>query len=244
MTVQILPNEFDVFKALKTFLVANLPAGTPVLKAQVNRVPEPKKPDFVIMTPIRKERIETNIDTYTDVLFEGEIANSTLNVTGVFYGGSLTIGTVIFGSGVVDGTQITALGTGTGSVGTYTVSNTVNISSQHFAAGTQKMTQPIEYTIQLDVHGPNSADNVFRISTIFRDEYATAAFAAMGVGVTPLYADDPKQIPFINDQKQYEDRWVLEACLQVEQAVVNIPQQFFDQIHIGLIEVDSHYPPT
>jgi hypothetical protein len=108
------------------------------------------------------------------------------------------------------------------------------------------MLQPVEYTVQLDVHGPNGADNAFRISTVFRDEYATTAFASYDTGgdLQPLYADDPKQIPFVNDQDQVETRWVLEACLQANQAVVNIPQQFFDQVQVGLIEVDSHYPPT
>src|SRR5262249_52051167 len=128
-----------------------------------------------------------------------------------------------------DGTVVTKFGTGSGTVGTYVVGGTSTISTRHMAAGTQKMTQPVEYTIQLDVHGPNGADNVHRISTVFRDEYGTTSFERMSTGsaVQPLYADDPKQVPFMNDQDQYEDRWILMACLQVNQAVVNIPQQFF-----------------
>lgn len=244
MTVQIIPNEFDVFASLRTFLVANLPAGVDVLKSQVNRVPEPQGPDFVMMTPLRKMRLETNTDEFADVLFQGAVSGTTLTVESVFYG-ELSLGCVIFGVDVPSNTYVAAFGTGSGSVGTYVLSTTSTIASRHLAAGTQKMTQPVEYTIQLDVHGPNGADNVHRISTVFRDEYATAAFAAMSTGgdVQPLYADDPKQIPFVNDQSQYEDRWVLEACLQVNQAVVNIPQQFFDQVQVGLIEVDTHYPP-
>lgn len=244
MTVQIIPNEFDVFASLRAFLVANLPTGVDVIKAQVNKVPEPSGDNYVVMTPLRKTRLETNIDEYADVLFQGTTSGTTLLVESVFYG-ELALGSVIFGVDMPDGTYVTAFGSGSGSVGSYTLSKSSSLSSRHLAAGTQKMTQPIEYAIQLDVHGPNSADNVHRISTVFRDEYATAAFAAMGTNgdLQPLYADDPRQMPFINDQKQYEDRWILEACLQVNQAVVNIPQQFFDQVQVGLIEVDSHYPP-
>jgi hypothetical protein len=61
-------------------------------------------------------------------------------------------------------------------------------------------------------------------------------------GVAPLHADDPRQMPFINDQSQYEWRWIIEACLQANQVVIS-PQQFADALEIGLIEVDSHYPP-
>jgi hypothetical protein len=53
--------------------------------------------------------------------FTGSFNNSTtLNVTAISTG-SLQVGSVITGTGVATGTKITALGTGTGGVGTYTV---------------------------------------------------------------------------------------------------------------------------
>jgi hypothetical protein len=57
-----------------------------------------------------------------------------------------------------------------------------------------------------------------------------------------LYAEDPKQVPFVNDSNQYEYRWVVEACLQVNATVEDIPQEFFEQIVVGLINVDTKYP--
>jgi hypothetical protein len=56
----------------------------------------------------------------TRTFVTGSISNTTLTVTGVITG-ILEIGTVITGTGIATGTQITALGTGTGGVGTYTV---------------------------------------------------------------------------------------------------------------------------
>ena len=54
-------------------------------------------------------------------LFTGSLNNSTtLNVTAVT-SGILQVGSVITGTGVATGTKITALGTGTGGIGTYTV---------------------------------------------------------------------------------------------------------------------------
>lgn len=250
MTIAVVPNEFNIFSDLRRFIVDNV-ANIDVIRGQANRVPEPKTPNFVVLTALRKERIETNVDTYADVCFTGSIAvNGTLTVESVFYG-TLQLGSVIFGVDVPNGTYITKLGTGSGSVGTYTVSKASDIPSRTLAAGTLAMLQPVEVTIQVDVHGPNdgvnnvpnSADIAHQISTMLRDEYATTAFRSYGHDVTPLYADNPKQIPFINAEKQYEDRWVLEACLQANQAVINIPQQFFDKVVVGLIEVDSHYPP-
>jgi hypothetical protein len=248
MTIAIIPNEFDIFLSMRRFLLDNL-AMLPddVIRSQVNRVAEPKSADYVVMTIVRKERLETNLDTYADVAFTASIAVNgsgvpVMDVTSVFYG-IIELGSVVFGVGIGSGMYVTQLMSGTGGVGTYRMSGTATLSSRTMAAGTQKMLQPVMCTMQLDVHGPKSADNAHQITTMFRDEYATSAFAAYGKDVAPLYADDPKQVPFINDQKQYEDRWVIEACMQANQAVVNIPQQFFDRVVVGLIEVDSHYPP-
>ena len=57
----------------------------------------------------------------TTTSFTGSLNNSTtLNVTALATG-SLQVGSVITGTGVATGTKITALGTGTGGIGTYTV---------------------------------------------------------------------------------------------------------------------------
>lgn len=63
----------------------------------------------------------------------GSIAGTTLIVTTLLTG-SLTTGQVISGSGVTNGTTITALGTGTGGVGTYTVSDSQTVASATISA--------------------------------------------------------------------------------------------------------------
>jgi len=60
----------------------------------------------------------------------GSISTTTLNVTAVA-SGTLAVGQLVSGTGVTPGTMITALGTGTGGAGTYTVS-----LSQTVGAGT------------------------------------------------------------------------------------------------------------
>ena len=55
-------------------------------------------------------------------------------------------------------------------------------------------------------------------------------------GLTPLYCDDPKQVPFTNDQDQYETRFVVHAHMQVNQSL-GLPQQFADQLDATLIAV-------
>jgi hypothetical protein len=61
---------------------------------------------------------------------QGSITGNTLTVTAMTYGGVLNIGTVLSGAGITSGTTITALGTGLGGKGTYTVSATPNVGSE------------------------------------------------------------------------------------------------------------------
>jgi hypothetical protein len=60
--------------------------------------------------------------------FTGSISTTTLTVTSVL-SGTIAVGQAIFGQGVSQNTVITALGTGSGGVGTYTVSNSQTVAS-------------------------------------------------------------------------------------------------------------------
>lgn len=64
----------------------------------------------------------------TATYLTGSIASTTLTVTGINVG-VLQVGSVISGTGVAVGTIITALGTGTGGVGTYTVNISQSVVS-------------------------------------------------------------------------------------------------------------------
>lgn len=109
--------------------------------------------------------------------------------------------------------------------------------------GTENILQPTQLTIQLDVHGPSSPENAQIITTLMRDEYAVREFDTEGLGVEPLYADDARQVPFINSEKQYENRWIIDVVLQYNPVVI-VPMQFFIKADLGIIDVDAKYPPT
>ncbi len=212
------PSQSNIQVALRAFLLNILPAGTQVIQGQDNRVPEPSVGDFVVITPIRRDRVETNTDTFNDCAFTGSIAAQTLTVTAVELG-TITIGNTLFGAGVAAGTNITGFYSGLGGPGTYIVNISQTVSSTLMASGVENDMQPTRVTMQLDVHGPNSSDNAQTISTLFRDEYGTAFFSNSGYDVRPLYADDPKQVPFINSEQQYETRYVIDAVLQANQII-------------------------
>lgn len=242
MTISLTPSEDDAAKALRLFLVNVLPAGIEVFRGQVNRVATPKAANFVVLWPVRRERLETNVDQFVDTKIIASIAGNVMTVTDVDYG-RLKAGSVLFGTGVVLGTQvISQLSGSAGGTGTYQVSGTQAMISSILAAGVLNAMQPTELTFQVDVHGPSSGDNSSRITAMLLDDYGFSIFKRQGLGVFPLTAENKGQVPFINAENQYEDRYIVEACLQINATVNDIPQEFFDKIVIGFIPVDIFYP--
>lgn len=247
MALSVSPTQSNTLTAVRSFLLAVLPDGTDVVQGQQNRVPEPAPgtSNYVIMTPLRAPRLSTNVDAEDDVSFTGSASGAVLTVTDMEFG-AIRIGAPLFGVGVADPTEITGQTFGDpGGVGSYTIKPAQDVSAEPMSAGVKTMTQATDFTVQLDFHGPAATDMAQVVSTTMRDEYAVGLFAAQNpnYGVSPLLADDPRQMPFINDQKQYENRWIVEARFQVNPVVV-VPQQFADALSIEVISVDERFPPA
>lgn len=215
------------------------------MRGQVNRVPEPAVQNFVVMTDSRQARLRTNVDSDADCLFTASIAGTVMTVTDISIG-ALAPPARMFGTGLVGGTAtvVSQLSGSVGGVGTYLVSPAQGtVGETLISAGAELLEQGGEWVFQLDVHGPLSGENAIVITTLFRDPYGFDTFAALSPAIAPLFADDPKQIPFIDAENQYEDRWVVEAHLQVNQTL-SIPQQYMDDVEVNLIDVDATFPPS
>lgn len=257
MPVTVSPTMDEVLAAFRTVLLGWFDPSVEVVKGQVNRVPSPKAANYVVMTPILMPRIATNLDEFFDCFFTASlspIANtvtSTMTVTTIpaagspNFPGTIKVGNTVWGTGIAANTTILSQASGTpGGIGTYIVSNAQTVASENMAAGYETLTQSTNLLLQLDVHGPASGQNAVTLSTLLRDDAGVQAFEALNLPylISPLYADDPKQIPFANDQQQVEYRWVVEARAQVD-FTLTLPLQFATELVAGLINVDVVYPP-
>lgn len=99
-----------------------------------------------------------------------------------------------------------------------------------------RMERDTSVTMQLDIHGPNGADNAQTIATVWRSGYGCDAIDPPIF--QPLYATDGHQAPFLNAEKQYENRWVMSLLLQANVAV-STPMDFADSIGVTIIEADA-----
>lgn len=238
----------QAFTALGDFIASILPAAVGVIQGQANRVAEPGVPNFVVMTALRQDRLGFNETDYNDTIFVGEIEDTTLTVTDVtqFEGGGILAGMTLIDT--ADPTNIESdtvvigqVSGAPGGIGVYTISPTQTVTSEAMYAGQSAALVPTRWTVQLDIHGPASGDNAKVIEGLFRSEVAIDSFIASGFDVAPLYCDEAMQLPFINGENQYEDRYVMSACMQIN-PIIGTPQQFAEELDPTVVDVGEAYP--
>lgn len=93
--------------------------------------------------------------------------------------------------------------------------------------------------VLLDFYGADSANDAQAFSTLFRDAYG--CMWMLGTSVQPLYCNDGRQMPLVNGEKQYQDRWMVEATLQITPSIT-IPAQFADTAVATVIKADVSTP--
>lgn len=236
--------ESQALAALRTFLLDIVADGTEVVRGQVNRVAEPRGADFIVMWPIRQERLETNETSYADNDVVGSIAGTILTVTAIGHG-AISPGVLLVDESeliAVDTTIIEQLSGSVGGTGTYRITPSQTVGSGVIYAGERRDLVATQWTVQIDVHGPASGNNARVIETLFRSDYGVTALEESGLTIAPLYCESPRELPFENAEQQTEYRWVIEAVMQIS-PIVSSPQRFADELDITTIEVDTTYPP-
>ncbi|CAB5155392.1 hypothetical protein UFOVP150_5 [uncultured Caudovirales phage] len=94
-----------------------------------------------------------------------------------------------------------------------------------------------QYNIHLDLYGPDSGMWAATVQTLFRDEFATSI---MPSNIQPLHADDPIQLPLIDGERNYTERWKLQVYMQYN-PIVTVAQQFAIAIEpVGNV-VEAHF---
>lgn len=169
MAATLSQTEDAIMTALRSFLLSLFPdPAPPIVQAQANRVPEPKAANYIVMTPLDRLRLATNVETWD-----------------------------------------------------FTAEAPTVITARHST----------EFRVQLDIHGELGGDWAQIIATTVQGGFA---FAAMPELVKPLYATDGHQVPFINGESQYENRWSMTIALQVA-PIVSTAMQFADTLTPELV---------
>jgi len=102
-------------------------------------------------------------------------------------------------------------------------------------AETSTIARSTAFDFQLDIYGPNAANNAQVISTLFRDAWGCDFLKPYGL--QPLYCNDGQQMPLVNGEFQYESRWTMTATLQAHPEIV-APAEFAYAVITSLEKAD------
>ena len=107
-------------------------------------------------------------------------------------------------------------------------------------AGQKEVLTAFRYLIQVDLYGPLSQPWAAQAKGLFRDSYAVDLFPS---NIVPLFADDAIQLPLVNGEEQWEQRWKMQMSVQYN-PLVTASQDFATSLKAEIVSVDVKYPPS
>jgi len=113
--------------------------------------------------------------------------------------------------------------------------------SEDDTAGEEDHEASIDLVLQIDFFGPQADD----WAVVFAQTFASvwSCDFLKDYGIQPLYCDEPRQVPMVTGEAQYEHRWLTMAHVQYK-PVVSLPQEHFDAVDesgLSIISVDATY---
>lgn len=103
--------------------------------------------------------------------------------------------------------------------------------------GARDTTRSTRVEFEVNLYGPDSTDNAQIFATLFRDLYGCDQMKP--TGMQPLWCDDGRQLPLVDGERQYEQRWMVRASLQAN-PTVSTTQQFADSVAVTIVEADRN----
>jgi len=106
----------------------------------------------------------------------------------------------------------------------------------------QDLSESAEWVAQVDVYGPLAEDWARGMELQFASMPAVDFFGQQLAGLAPLFAEDRRQAPIVDGEKQYERRIVLVLHLNYTVAA-QVPQDFAAALTPTVINVAATYNP-
>jgi hypothetical protein len=235
--------QYTVEPAQRTFGDLLFYGGIEVIRGQQNRVSQPQAQDFIVISPLRQDKLGWNVSTYQDTVINASITGNLLTVNTILQNQiELQAGLVLIdvGGPLYPGTILGPQASGNdGGIGIYNVYPSQNVPNEQMYIGAAQSLIPTQLSTQLDIYGPSSADNAAIIRGLF---YSGIAYDILHpLGVAPLYTSNPHELAFTDAEQQYEYRWTMDLESQIN-PVITTTQQFADKLIIGAVPVDLVFP--
>lgn len=103
------------------------------------------------------------------------------------------------------------------------------------ALGSRETTRSTRVGCFVNFYGEEATDNAQIFNQLFADLYGCDFLRPYGV--QPLSCDDGRQMPLIDSENQYVQRWMIHAYMQIN-PTVSTSQDFADTVELTIVEAD------
>jgi len=107
---------------------------------------------------------------------------------------------------------------------------------------TETATAATNIAFQFDCYGNGSSDHAQILANIWKSHLAVDFLSSYNMA--PLFNDDPRKMPIINGENQYELRWTFTAHLQVNPGVTTSREFSDTPPSTEVVNVSALYPIT
>ena len=98
------------------------------------------------------------------------------------------------------------------------------------------LTEVRQLDMQVDIYGKNAADRAVALETVWRSYYAVENIDER---VNPLYSTDAFRLPFVDESRQWLERYTITLSAQVHIAIPIISDKF-NKIEFSSKQVDKN----
>ncbi|ENZ0271300.1 hypothetical protein ACGABU_003466 [Morganella morganii] len=94
-----------------------------------------------------------------------------------------------------------------------------------------------QYDVQVDIYGDGAGDRAVALETVWASDYAYRKMKLDG-RVVPLYASDAMKSPFVDESKQWLDRYTITLSMQVH-ITITVGQDYFTDVEFSTVQVNK-----
>ncbi|MEM8334570.1 phage neck terminator protein [Morganella morganii] len=94
-----------------------------------------------------------------------------------------------------------------------------------------------QYDVQVDIYGDSAGDRAVALETVWASDYAYRKMKLDG-RVVPLYASDAKPLPFVDESRQWLERYTITLSMQVH-ITITVGQDYFADVEFSTVQVNK-----
>ncbi len=100
---------------------------------------------------------------------------------------------------------------------------------------TEGLSEVRQLDVQVDIYGENAGDRAVALETVWASDYA---YRNTDERISPLYSSMPMRSPFVDESRQWLERYTITLSMQVH-ITITVGQDYFTDVEFSTVQVNK-----